>query len=175
MTLIVTNARLWVAPDEPICDPTTLTVRAGVVVSIGPVEDRGVGATVVDAGGRVVTAGFWNSHVHFTEPIWRDSRGTDGSRLQAALDDMLLSRGFTTVLDLSSDPRTTFALARRVETGELRGPAIHTAGSGLYPAAASRSTSRRALRGTCGFCCRRRRRRWARGGRWADRSPVAPG
>lgn len=87
----------------------------------------------MDVDGRVATAGFWNCHVHFTEPVWREARGSAQPGLQDALDDMLLSRGFTTALDLGSDPRTTLALARRIEAGELRGPAIITAAGGIYP------------------------------------------
>jgi imidazolonepropionase-like amidohydrolase len=46
---------------------------------------------------------------------------------------MLTSRGFTTVIDLSSDLRATLSLRRRIETGDLKGPLIYTAGSGMYP------------------------------------------
>jgi imidazolonepropionase-like amidohydrolase len=46
---------------------------------------------------------------------------------------MLLSRGFTTVIDLGSNPADTFSIRRRIEKGELTGPYIYTAGTALYP------------------------------------------
>jgi len=46
---------------------------------------------------------------------------------------MLMHSGFTTVVDLASDIRSTSALRRRIETGEVLGPRIFIAGSGLYP------------------------------------------
>jgi imidazolonepropionase-like amidohydrolase len=53
--------------------------------------------------------------------------------LNRQLTDMLTSRGFTTVVDLGSDLRVTLSLRRRIESGELSGPRIYTAGSAQYP------------------------------------------
>ena len=53
--------------------------------------------------------------------------------LNPQLADMFLSRGFTTVVDLGSNPADTFAIRRRIEKGELNGPYIYTAGTALYP------------------------------------------
>ena len=60
----------------------------------------------------------------------RDGAWPSGSRprLNAGLADMFLSRGFTTVVDLGSNPADTIALRRRIERGELNGPFIYTAG-----------------------------------------------
>jgi imidazolonepropionase-like amidohydrolase len=46
---------------------------------------------------------------------------------------MLTSRGFTTVVDAGSDPRATLSLRRRIESGELLGPSIYTAGLSIFP------------------------------------------
>ncbi|MGB6501094.1 MAG: amidohydrolase family protein [Thermoplasmata archaeon] len=80
-----------------------------------------------------MTAGFWNSHVHFTEPHWRSAGRGGAVPLNRFLRDMLSSRGFTTVVDTGSDPRSTIPLRHRIESRELRGPSILTAGAGLYP------------------------------------------
>jgi imidazolonepropionase-like amidohydrolase len=53
--------------------------------------------------------------------------------LNPQLADMFLSRGFTTVIDLGSNPADTFSIRRRIEKGELTGPDIYTAGTALYP------------------------------------------
>ena len=52
---------------------------------------------------------------------------------RAQLADMLLSRGFTTVVDTGSNLIDTLALRRRIESTELNGPFIYTAGAALYP------------------------------------------
>ncbi|MGO9640874.1 MAG: amidohydrolase family protein, partial [Candidatus Acidiferrales bacterium] len=54
-------------------------------------------------------------------------------RLTQQMRDMLTHSGFTTVVDTASDPENTIALRRRVETGEVQGPQIYTAGAALYP------------------------------------------
>ena len=46
---------------------------------------------------------------------------------------MLTHSGFTTVVDLASETANTIALRRRVDSGEVLGPRILTAGLGLYP------------------------------------------
>nr|WP_175526146.1 amidohydrolase family protein [Microbacterium azadirachtae] len=81
-----------------------------------------------------MTFGFVNCHVHFTERVWAHAASQPASGLQPELDDMFLSRGFTTAFDLSSNPTDTLALKRRIESNELRGPRVLTAGVGLLPA-----------------------------------------
>jgi imidazolonepropionase-like amidohydrolase len=130
--LVVVNARVWSGPDRPVSLPETLVIRGGMIVSMNT-NDATAETPRFDADGRVVTSGFWNCHVHFTEVVWAGTRRGPAAELQHSLDDMLLSRGFTTVLDLSSNPRTTSALVRRIATGELRGPRVFTAGPGIRP------------------------------------------
>ena len=54
-------------------------------------------------------------------------------RLTRQLQEMLTLSGFTTVVDTASFPDNTVALRRRVESGEVLGPRIYTAGSGIFP------------------------------------------
>ncbi len=88
---------------------------------------------VVSGEGGTVVAGFWNAHVHFTEAKWKFSKRESAATLNAQLREMLTSRGFTTVVDTGSDPRSTLPLRRRVESGELLGPTILTAGPSVFP------------------------------------------
>ena len=131
--LVLRDARLWTHPDAAIASPQDVLLRAGRISRIGPEAGRRAapGAEALDLDGRVVTAGFWNCHVHLTEPVW--SRAHGAAAVQGALDDMLLSRGFTTAVDLGSRPRVTAGLMHRIEQGRLRGPRVLTAGAGLYP------------------------------------------
>src|SRR3546814_2679236 len=93
----------------------------------------GVSAGVVDGDGGAVRAGFWNSHVHFTEPKWAGAADLPAPRLQSQLREMLVRYGFTSVVDTGSDPRDTGPLRARIESGEIAGPRIITAMSPLFP------------------------------------------
>lgn len=141
--LRITGATLVAAPGRAPQGPVSLISRGGRIVSIGPEDpsaDEGSdlrtgepGEQVLDVGGRVVIAGYWNSHVHLTERVWAHAGSAPAQQLQPELDDMFLARGFTTAVDLGSDPRSTGALRRRIEHEELAGPRLLIAGMGLYP------------------------------------------
>jgi imidazolonepropionase-like amidohydrolase len=132
-TLAIQHARIYVSPtDSPIEDGTVL-IRDGVIAAVGTQIEVPSGATLVPCDHCVVTAGFWNTHVHFTEPKWTMAHWKSAATLNPQLADMFLSRGFTTVIDLGSNPADTFSIRRRIEKGELTGPYIYTAGTALYP------------------------------------------
>ncbi len=132
-TLAIRNARVYTTPDAGPLDHSTVLVRSGIIVAVGPDIAIPQKAQILECPNCTVTAGFWNSHIHFTESKWDYAAFKSSSTLNAQLADMLTSRGFTTVIDLSSDLRQTISLRRRIETGDLKGPAIYTAGSGMYP------------------------------------------
>ncbi|MGA3188252.1 MAG: amidohydrolase family protein [Bryobacteraceae bacterium] len=132
-TLAVRDVRIYIAPDSDPIDHGTVLVRNGVIVAVGQNIAIPQDTQIIECPHCTVTAGFWNSHVHFTQPKWDNAAFKSASTLNAQLADMLTSRGFTTVVDLSSDIRQTVSLRRRVETGDLRGPGIYAAGSGLFP------------------------------------------
>lgn len=127
--LVVRNATLVHAPGAVPAPEATIVIRDGVVCD-GPAPP---GVPELDAAGAVVTAGFWNCHVHLTEPAWRGAARKPAALLQPALDDMFNSRGLTSVIDLGSNPLDTRAIRRRIEQGELLGPRIRAAGTGIFP------------------------------------------
>jgi len=131
--LAIQHARIYVSPADPPIEDGTVLVRDGLIAAVGKQVDVPTDATLVACDHCVVTAGFWNAHVHFTESKWALAQWKRGEVLNAQLADMFLSRGFTTVIDLGSNPADTLAIRRRVETGELAGPYIYTAGTALYP------------------------------------------
>jgi imidazolonepropionase-like amidohydrolase len=108
-------------------------VKDGLIVAVGSKVDVPADATILPCDHCVVTAGFWNMHVHFTEPKWSMANWKSAGTLNPQLADMFLSRGFTTVVDVGSNPADTLAIRRRIEKGELTGPYIYTAGTALYP------------------------------------------
>ena len=133
--LALRNASLVAAPSVAVRPSTTLTLAEGVVRRVEPDEafTPAPGVEEIDLEGSVVTAGFWNTHVHLTEPAWRGVRRKQAVELQPALDDLFNARGFTSAVDLGSNPFETQVLQRRIESGELAGPRIRAAGTGLYP------------------------------------------
>ena len=83
---------------------------------------------MLECKGLVVTAGFWNSHVHILSPSLLHVRDSSAQGLNDQLDRMFNAWGFTTVFDISSVLDNTLALRHRIESGELRGPRILTVG-----------------------------------------------
>jgi imidazolonepropionase-like amidohydrolase len=132
-TLAIEHARIYVSPNAPPIDDGTILIHDGLIAAVGAQIAVPADAAIVPCDHCIVTAGFWNTHVHFTEPKWSMANWRSAATLNPQLADMLLSRGFTTVIDLSSNPADTFSIRRRIEKGELTGPYIYTAGSGLYP------------------------------------------
>jgi imidazolonepropionase-like amidohydrolase len=131
--LAIAGARIYVSPDAPPLDDATIVLRDGRIAAVGANLPIPAGAQTLPCNHCVVTAGFWNAHVHFTERKWSNAEWKGKDQLQAQLEDMLTSRGFTTVVDTGSNLRDTIPLRRRIERGELNGPRIYTAGSALYP------------------------------------------
>jgi imidazolonepropionase-like amidohydrolase len=134
-TSYIYNAKIYPSPDAPPIEHGTIVIRDGRIAAIGPDSSVTIpsGAVPIPCTGCVVTAGFWNAHVHFTERKWANAEGASSGRLNAQIADMLTSRGFTTVVDVGSNLRDTIPLRRRIETGNLLGPKIYTAGSAQYP------------------------------------------
>jgi imidazolonepropionase-like amidohydrolase len=131
--LAIRNARIYVSPHEPVIEAGTVVVRDGSIAAVGDDVPIPAGAQVLPGEGRVLVAGFWNAHVHFTEPKWRNPARARAAALNAQLRDMFSSRGFTTVVDTGSNPRVTFPLRQRIESEQLAGPTIYTSGPGLFP------------------------------------------
>jgi imidazolonepropionase-like amidohydrolase len=86
---------------------------------------------IIDCTGKVIVAGFWNSHVHF-ETGWENAAEASAKKLTEHMQEMLTRWGFTTVWDLGSVPSNTLAIRERVERGEIPGPKILMAGD-IFP------------------------------------------
>jgi imidazolonepropionase-like amidohydrolase len=132
-TLAIQNAKIYTSPDAPPIESGTIVVQDGRITAVGADVPVPGGAQVIPCDHCVVTAGFWNAHVHFTEGKWANADWQPAAKLNVQLADMLTSRGFTTVVDVGSNLRDTIPIRRRIEAGELLGPKIYTAGSAQYP------------------------------------------
>lgn len=134
-TLVLEAVRVYTTPDATPMDAGVVTIRDGRIAAVGANGDARVPTGPADerCSGGVITAGFQNSHVHFTEPKWNDAARQPAADLSKHLAQMLTRYGFTTVVDTASSVDNTVALRRRIERGEVRGPRILTAGWALYP------------------------------------------
>jgi imidazolonepropionase-like amidohydrolase len=132
-TLAIQHARIYTSPSDPPIPDGIILIRDGLIAQVGPNISIPTDAQIIPCDHCIVTAGFWNTHVHFTEPKWQFAEWKSAAKLDPQLADMFLSRGFTTVIDLGSNPADTFSIRRRIEQGKLHGPYICTAGTALYP------------------------------------------
>jgi imidazolonepropionase-like amidohydrolase len=132
--LALVNATIYPSPNARALERGTIVIHDGAIAAVGP-AGTGIprGADAIDCAGKVITAGFWNSHVHFTEDVWNDAATAAAPPLNAHLREMLTQWGFTTVFDLGSNPASTLALRRRIESGELTGPRILTTAGDIFP------------------------------------------
>src|ERR1700735_5713837 len=131
--LAITHASVYSAPDAPVRRNVTVVIRHGVIAGVGEHLRIPKDVETISCQGCVVLAGFWNAHVHFMEPKWNDAAHQPAEKLAGQLTDMLTHSGFTTVVDTGSDGENTVALRKRIESGEVTGPRIYTAGFPLYP------------------------------------------
>lgn len=133
-TLALVGGRVYTSPDAaPLLDAVVLA-SGGVITAIGNRSEVQIPSDVqvIDCSGKTVVAGFWNSHVHFTQAVWKNAGSAPVAPLEEHMREMLTKWGFTTVWDLGSDPSDSLSLRRRVENGEIPGPRILLAGN-MYP------------------------------------------
>jgi imidazolonepropionase-like amidohydrolase len=136
-SLALLGGRVYADPEGVPIEDAVVVLQEGKIADIGPASAVAIppGTTLIDCTGLFITAGFYNSHVHFTDPKrWSDARTKPAEQLTADLSAMLTRFGFTSVVDTASDLENTLALRRRILSGDVSGPRILTAGGALYPA-----------------------------------------
>ena len=134
--LALVGGTVFVSPtEEPIRDGVVL-IQGGKIAAAGSRASVQVPGAVqsLDCSGRAITAGFWNSHVHFFERKWANVAAIPAPELNRQLQDMLTRFGFTSVFDLSSPWENTRRLRDRIDSGDVSGPRIRSTGEALLPA-----------------------------------------
>jgi imidazolonepropionase-like amidohydrolase len=133
--LALVGGQVYPAPlERPISDGVVL-VEDGKIIAVGKKGRVHVPPNVetLDCTGRTIVAGFWNSHVHFAEAKWQHAADLPATQLTKQLQQMLTRYGFTSVVDTGSLLPNTLVIRKRVESSEVDGPRILTAGLPLYP------------------------------------------
>src|SRR5271157_3653516 len=133
--LALVGGKVYPTPQAvPIVNAVVL-IHDGKIAAVARRDDIEIPKStyIIECAGRVVTAGFWNSHVHFTEDAWHGAATAAAARLEEHMQTMLTKWGFTTVFDIGSNPQDTLALRRRIESGVIAGPRIYTTAGSIFP------------------------------------------
>jgi imidazolonepropionase-like amidohydrolase len=133
--LALVGCKVYPSPTEPPIADATILVRASRIAEVGLRSGVHVpaGTQAIDCAGGVVTAGFWNSHVHIMTPPLMDAEHQPSERIAAELEAMLTKWGFTTVFDIASSWSNVQVIRRRIASGEIVGPRILTVGDPFFP------------------------------------------
>jgi imidazolonepropionase-like amidohydrolase len=132
--LALIGAKIYPSPIEPPIENGAILVHEGRILAVGPSATIKVppDATVIDCKGLVVTAGFWNSHVHILTPGLLHAEKLSSEQITSELQEMLTRWGFTTIFDIASVLENTTLIRRRIESGEVKGPRILTVGEPFW-------------------------------------------
>ena len=132
--LALVGAKIYPSPTEPPIENGAILVHDERILVVGPSATIRVPphATVIDCTGLVVTAGFWNSHVHIFTPGLLHAEKLSSEQLTSQLEVMLTRWGFTTVFDIASVLKNTTVIRHRIEGGEVKGPRIVTVGEPFW-------------------------------------------
>ena len=130
---MLVHARVYASPGAAPIDDATIVLRDGRIASVGRAAKVPRGAEVLDCSGMSVTAGLWNSHVHFMPVKFLHADQKTGAELTSAFQEMLTGWGFTTVFDIASFLANTNNLRMRIAAGEILGPRILTTGEPFFP------------------------------------------
>jgi imidazolonepropionase-like amidohydrolase len=132
--LALIGAKIYPSPTEQAIDNGSILVHDGRIVAVGSSAAIKVprDATVIDCKGLVVTAGFWNSHVHILTPGLLHAEKLSSQQITSQLEEMLTRWGFTTVFDIASVLDNTILIRHRIESGEVKGPRILTVGEPFW-------------------------------------------
>lgn len=134
-TLVLEHATIYTSPTEPPIRDGVIVARGGIITAVGAFGSIGIptGTKPQVCKPCFITAGFQNSHVHFEPNKWQDPAHQPSAQLEQKLGNMLSVYGVTTAVDLGSMLQNTLAIRQRIESGEVRGPRILTAGGPLFP------------------------------------------
>src|SRR5215470_723649 len=90
------GATVYVSPTEPPIKNGVILIRAGTIESVGRSGSVQLPADAekLDCSGLTITAGFWNSHVHFVQRKWANVQAIPPAELSGQMADMITRWGF---------------------------------------------------------------------------------
>jgi imidazolonepropionase-like amidohydrolase len=138
-SLALVGGTIYPSPDEGPIEDGVVLIGGERIVAVGerssvPLPES---AETLECSGLVITAGFWNSHVHFFERKWARPAELPAAELARQLQDFLTRYGFTSVFDTGSQWENTRTIRSRIESGEVAGPRVRSTGEALIAAGAA--------------------------------------
>jgi imidazolonepropionase-like amidohydrolase len=132
--LVLVGGKIYPSPTEPPIENGSIRVHDGHILAVGSSATVKIlhDAQVIDCKGLVITAGFWNNHVHVLTPGLLHAEKLSSEQIASQLEEMLTRWGFTTVFDIASVLDNTTLIRRRIESGEVKGPRILTVGEPFW-------------------------------------------
>ncbi|HEV3325570.1 MAG TPA: amidohydrolase family protein [Puia sp.] len=130
------GAKIYPSPTEAPIEKGVILIRKGKITAVGSADKIVVPKTmtVIDCRGLILTAAFWNCHVHFMEPKWEDADLIPAAQFNKQMAQMITSHGFAHVFDLAElSIGTVLRIRDRIKKGDVNGPVIYTTGVPLTP------------------------------------------
>ena len=138
MNLLIENVRLWDGTNAPSQTKMSVEIRNGYIHWIGAASEwqgKRTDISAVDGSARTLIPGMMDCHVHYCSPGGPDwiARFLDPLpelTLRASqLAETSLRAGTTTVRDAGGVHNVNVELAHRANSGALRAPHMHAAGT----------------------------------------------
>jgi len=136
--IALVGAKVYLSPSDPPLENATILIHNGRITAVGPSATTkpprfARAVTIINCKGMVVTAGFWNSHVHIFTAGLLHAEKLSSAEISSQLETMFTRWGFTTVFDIASILDNTNHIRHRIDSSEVRGPRILTVGEPFYP------------------------------------------
>ncbi|HEX4164927.1 MAG TPA: amidohydrolase family protein [Bryobacteraceae bacterium] len=132
--LALKHAIIYIQPDRPPIYDGTILIHDTRIAAIGPTRSIRLppGISSINCKGLAVTAGFWNSHVHFLPAPLLHADHQPPDVIKSQLQIMFTRWGFTTVFDIASILSNTNYIRSQIDTGKLLGPRVLTVGEPFW-------------------------------------------
>jgi len=133
---LFTNVHVFDGVNEARIENASVLVEGNLIKTVTTEAIDAAGATVIDGGGRTLTPGFIDNHVHFALPgptipshevqnTWEDMAVN-----AVTMAEMYLMQGFTTVRDAGGQ---NAGFQRAIDAGLIPGPRIYPSGAFIGP------------------------------------------
>src|SRR5262245_7593626 len=112
------HGTIYLSPSEEPIKNGVVLIQGNTIAAVGREDSIRLPADIekLDCTGRTVTAGFWNSHVHFIQRKWANAQEIPPAELDLQMQDMITRWGFTSVFDTGSAWENTKRLRDRIES-----------------------------------------------------------
>jgi len=127
------NATIYPSPADSAIQNGIVLIENERIIALGRKSQVRIpkNASIIDCKGFVITAGFWNSHVHFIDTRIANANRLSDNELSDYLQMFLTKYGFTYAFDIGSFPENTHNIKQRIQGDSVFGPFILSTGMPL--------------------------------------------